>query len=159
MVASQTLRNNLMTIIPNVFPAAAGIKRWQATLLAVIPPYITAFFYRDVNKLAGFTGGYAGVFIQLIIPAMLALLARRWEQSNIRSQGPNILRSPFGSSIWPKLILCWALICLVANTTFHVVGGASSASAHDHTNATQLWADTSTDAEQTEATLWSAGMH
>ena len=110
-----TLRNNLMTIIP-----FRGVKRWHCTLLAVLPPYLIAFLYRDVDSLAGITGGFAGVFIQLIIPAMLAILARRWEAANVNGAGRNVHKSPFSSDFWPKLVLVWAALCLAANTYIDV---------------------------------------
>ena len=87
-----TLRNNLQTIIPGIL--GIQLKRWQCTLLAAVPPYVCAYLYRDVDSLAGITGGYAGVFIQLIIPAMLAILARRWEAEH-PSAGINMHRSWF----------------------------------------------------------------
>ena len=110
-----TLRNNLMTIIP-----FRGVKRFHCTLLAVLPPYAIAFLYRDVDSLAGITGGFAGVFIQLIIPAMLAILARRWEAANVNGAGRNVHKSPFSSDFWPKLVLVWAALCLAANTYIDV---------------------------------------
>ena len=107
-----------MTIIPGL--TGVQVKRWHCTLLAALPPYVTAYFYRDVDHLAGITGGYAGVFIQLIIPATLAILARRWEAAN-PSAGVNVHRSPFGSSFWPILLLAWSVLCLGANTTFNIL--------------------------------------
>jgi hypothetical protein len=114
--AAITLRNNLMTILPNLSPCFANIQRWQATLITVIPPYILAFFYRDVDVTAGITGGYPGVFIQLAIPATLALLARRWEAANMRLQGPNVHASPFRDIRWPYAILVWSALCLLTET-------------------------------------------
>ena len=113
-----TLRNNLMTIVPGL--TGMPVKRWQCTLLAALPPYVVAFFYRDVDSLAGYTGGYAGVFIQLIIPAILAILARKWEAEN-PSAGRNVHRSPFSSGLWPRMLLVWAVLCLIANTSFIVM--------------------------------------
>lgn len=105
-----------------MFPALDGkLQRWHCTLLTALPAYTIAFFYRDVDALAGFTGGYAGVFIQLVIPAMLVLLARRFEDSSKAMLGPNPHSSPFRSDTWPKAVLAWAVLCLVVNTTFNVL--------------------------------------
>ena len=53
-----TLRNNLMSIIPALVPSLSGkLRRWHCTLLTALPAYTIAFFYRDVDALAGFTGG------------------------------------------------------------------------------------------------------
>lgn len=113
-----TLRNNLQTIIPGLL--GIQLKRWQCTLLAALPPYVCAYLYRDVDSLAGITGGYAGVFIQLIIPAMLAILARRWEAEHPHA-GNNVHRSWFTNEWWPSVLLAWACACLVANTAFNVL--------------------------------------
>lgn len=85
-----------------------------------MPPYITAYLYRDVDSLAGITGGYAGVFIQLIIPAILAILARRWETEH-PGAGVNVHRSWFTSDWWPSVLLAWAALCLLANSTFIIL--------------------------------------
>lgn len=113
-----TLRNNLQTIVPGLL--GIHLKRWQYTLLAALPPYITAYLYRDVDSLAGITGGYAGVFIQLIIPAMLAILARRWEAEH-PGAGVNVHRSWFASEWWPNVLLAWAALCLLLNTVFNIL--------------------------------------
>lgn len=113
-----TLRNNLQTIVPGLL--GIQLQRWQCTLLAALPPYVTAYLYRDVDSLAGITGGYAGVFIQLIIPAILAILARRWESEH-PSAGVNVHRSWFASEWWPRVLLVWATLCLLANTAFDIM--------------------------------------
>jgi hypothetical protein len=65
-------------------------------------------------------GGYAGVFIQLVIPALLVLLARRFQKKNV-GLGPNPHASPLRAACWPIAILLWAAACLAVNTTFHVL--------------------------------------
>ncbi len=75
-----TLRENLRTLLHKFGPethseassnenteSAFGsfVSRHSYALLAIVPPFIIAFFTEDVSMLVGFTGAYAGLGIQV----------------------------------------------------------------------------------------------
>lgn len=65
----------------------------------------------DVEDLASYTGGYAGVGVQFVVPSLLVLAARRRAVSD-----PGTLASPFKGKAWPLGLLVWSAITLVLIT-------------------------------------------
>eukprot|EP01147_Barroeca_monosierra_P009219 gene9219-1505_t len=73
-----TLRNNLQHLLERPekpFPPA--VRRIILPLLAIGPPILVGYFTENVGFLVSFTGSYAGVAIQYIIPTLLCFFARR----------------------------------------------------------------------------------
>nr|KAG5713689.1 hypothetical protein BaRGS_024737 [Batillaria attramentaria] len=118
-----TLRNNLKGILAR--PSYSNfVNHYLIALLAVVPPTIVAVITNKVDFLVGITGSYAGAGIQYVIPAFLVLSARRQVLDlEARLGGPQIHRSPFGSSVWVYLVLGWAALCVIFVTINHIVTG------------------------------------
>lgn len=91
-----TLRNNLQIFFISMFPQLAAdaeapqdttvpfsvrvkraLRRNLFALMAVGPPIVIALFTHDVDTLVSFTGSFAGLFIQFVIPTCLVYYARR----------------------------------------------------------------------------------
>jgi len=113
-----TLRNNLMRI-PWAQDAAwaQGNNRRQYlfAMIAAVPSLIVASFFQDVDALVSLTGSYAGLFIELVIPAVLVYQARKVMREQYPGE-PNPYRSPFQSTVWLVIILVVAAITLVVVT-------------------------------------------
>ena len=62
-------------------------RRHGATLVAVVPPLVIAIFTQNVNQLVSYTGGFAGLAIQYIIPAWMVFAARRLVERLRRGDG------------------------------------------------------------------------
>ena len=62
-------------------------RRHGATLVAVAPPLVIAIFTQNVNQLVSYTGGFAGLAIQYIIPAWMVFAARRLVERLRRGDG------------------------------------------------------------------------
>lgn len=62
-------------------------RRHGATLVAVTPPLLMAIFTQNVNQLVSYTGGFAGLAIQYIIPAWMVFAARRLVERLRRGDG------------------------------------------------------------------------
>ncbi|TYZ63287.1 hypothetical protein PybrP1_009076 [[Pythium] brassicae (nom. inval.)] len=110
----------------------AFVARHMYALIAVVPPLMVAFCTEDVSMLVGFTGAYAGLGIQWVVPTCLVFcLRRRLEAERTRSLAQtddgavksgalvpknastqNPFGSPFAHVGWLYLIL----VCAVAST-------------------------------------------
>lgn len=116
-IISVTLRSNLQAIFSSCdwwFLRALFVP-----LLTVIPPVLIAMTTENIETLVGVTGSYAGVVIQYVIPASLILVGRRSIPEGL-SNAPFIYRSPFQSSLWPFLIIVWAIISVIL-VTFDII--------------------------------------
>lgn len=153
-----TLRENLRTLAQSLSgsgdehdEAAAGdervgvlefVSRHMYALVAVVPPLIVAFCTEDVSMLVGFTGAYAGLGIQWIVPTCLVFcLRRRLEAERERAQAAqgsgegegdksdasslkssstqNPFASPFAHVGWLYLILTCAVASTIVITRSH----------------------------------------
>ncbi|EDQ85587.1 uncharacterized protein MONBRDRAFT_34179 [Monosiga brevicollis MX1] len=119
-----TLRNNLALLLakPNGQPRSPIIERVAYPLLAILPPFVVAFFTENVEFLVGITGSYAGVGIQYVIPACLVLFGRRRLERELRERR-NPHRSVFGGKIWIYGVLVWSVLCIALVTFNHIYEG------------------------------------
>lgn len=152
-VITITLRENLRTLALSVgsgsgdeHTEAAAVReesegtgvlafaaRHMYALVAVVPPLMVAFCTEDVSMLVGFTGAYAGLGIQWVVPTSLVFcLRRRLEAERTRSLAQNSdgaakkelevtsasmsTQNPFGSPFAHVGWLYLILVCAVAST-------------------------------------------
>jgi len=131
-----TLRNNLATLGTKLRGQSSANSKFSRLLyptLAIGPPIVVAFFTQEVEVLISFTGSYAGVGIQYVIPALACHLGRqvaRREFGEKRVQ-QNIYRSVFGT-VSVYVILLWSVVCIGLVTYNHV----EAALVKKHGNAT-----------------------
>eukprot|EP00644_Phytophthora_capsici_P006042 jgi/Phyca11/539156/estExt2_Genewise1Plus.C_PHYCAscaffold_21068 len=90
-------------------------------LVALLPPLVVAFFTEDVSMLVGFTGAYAGLGIQWIVPTFLVFCLRRrlaveWKQMHPME---NRFASPFAHQVWLYMVLAFSLVSVVLITITH----------------------------------------
>lgn len=111
-----TLQNNLKTLVlgPHIADSYGFVVRKIAfPTLAVVPPIIVAFYTHNLSSLVEFTGSYAGVIIQYIIPAFLVYSARKCCKRTLGTVSGNRYSSPFKGNFWIFLVICWSLVCIV----------------------------------------------
>lgn len=107
-----TLRNNLETVFKSCFT----IERKQRSILVVVVlllPGVISFFTENINFLVGFTGSYAGVAVQYVIPALLVYNARRQAQLKLRRPLHFESQSFFQSRLWIFGVLLWAWAAII----------------------------------------------
>lgn len=105
----------------------AFIVRNLYALVALVPPLIVAFFTEDVSMLVGFTGAYAGLGIQWVVPTTLVYCLRRrlaLENSLLppklkQSSVLNPFGSPFAHPAWLYTMLLLSLMAIVLITIIH----------------------------------------
>lgn len=111
-----TLRNNLKTLLNTTvkgFVSEPNTKYFYP-LLAVGPPIIVAYFTDNVAMLVSYTGSYAGVGIQYVIPAILVMKARRLETNQkLRFKGAPIHRASCTNPRWIYGVIGWSCLCWV----------------------------------------------
>ncbi|CAI5742583.1 unnamed protein product [Hyaloperonospora brassicae] len=104
-------------------------------LVALLPPLVVAFFTEDVSMLVGFTGTYAGLGIQWIVPTCLVYSLRHrlavdyTHLQPIAAEGPtsastvsghtNRFASPFAHDAWLYVVLGVSLLSVVLVTITH----------------------------------------
>ena len=52
------------------------------------------------------------------------MLSRRWEAFNPEYGRNPQKASAFGNSVFPYAVIGWGMVCLLANTAFHVISWA-----------------------------------
>ncbi|CAF4104866.1 unnamed protein product [Rotaria magnacalcarata] len=115
-----TLRNNLET----VFKSCLNVQRKQRSVLVVcvlLIPCTVSILTENINFLVGFTGSYAGVAVQYVIPALLVYNARRQAQLKLRGpiHFPN--QSFFQNRYWVFCVLLWAWLAIIVITIYHII--------------------------------------
>ncbi|CAI5717497.1 unnamed protein product [Peronospora destructor] len=103
-------------------------------LVALLPPLVVAIFTEDVSMLVSFTGAYAGLGIQWIVPTFLVFCLRRrlvveWNQmhpmpmicpDSVASCGnTNRFASPFKHNAWLYVVLGLSLLSIGLITVTH----------------------------------------
>ncbi|KAI9907280.1 hypothetical protein PsorP6_004729 [Peronosclerospora sorghi] len=143
-----TLRENIRHLALRVsdstpagdIPPSSGLYAFLETnmyaLVALLPPLVVAFFTEDVSMLVGFTGAYAGLGIQWIVPTFLVFCLRRrlaveWKQMQPMEvvethPGPatargnkNQFASPFAHQTWLYLVFGFSLVSIALITITH----------------------------------------
>ena len=115
-----TLRNNLESILKSCI----RIQRKQRILLVLVVllfPCIISIITEDISFLVGFTGSYAGVAVQYVIPALLVYNARRHAQIKLRRPLQFSTQSYFQSKYWVFLVLLWAWLAIIVITLYHIL--------------------------------------
>lgn len=133
-----TLRNNLR----NLITCGTGRKfnfwfmeKMFYPLLAIIPPIIVVYATNNITLLVGFTGSYAGTFIQYVIPICLVVCARRTIQAFLikfkahsiehisvsEEQLVQCFQSPFRHILWGIVILIWSGVSIIFVTVRHII--------------------------------------
>lgn len=111
-----TLQNNLKALVldsQNTETYGFIVRKVTFPTLAVVPPIIVALYTHNLSSLVEFTGSYAGVVIQYIIPAFLVYSARRSCKRDLGTISGNKYASPFKHNFWIFFVICWSLLCIV----------------------------------------------
>lgn len=97
------------------------VERFIFPLLALLPPVAIALATESVEFLVGFTGSYAGAFIQYIIPVALVHRARKQVLEALGLGVKNQHASPFHHGAWLVFVLVWAVACVTLVTVNHII--------------------------------------
>uniref|UniRef100_A0A131XGX2 Putative amino acid transporter n=1 Tax=Hyalomma excavatum TaxID=257692 RepID=A0A131XGX2_9ACAR len=97
------------------------VERFFFPLLALLPPIAVALATESVEFLVGFTGSYAGAFIQYIIPVALVHRARKQVLEALGLGVKNQHASPFRHGAWLVFVLVWAVACVTLVTVNHII--------------------------------------
>ncbi|KAL1442606.1 hypothetical protein MTO96_030698 [Rhipicephalus appendiculatus] len=103
----------------SLFPVL--VERFFFPLLALLPPIAVALATESVEFLVGFTGSYAGAFIQYIIPVALVHRARKQVLEALGLGVRNQHASPFRHGAWLIFVLVWAVACVTLVTVNHII--------------------------------------
>lgn len=108
-----TLRNNLQSLfLYDDTNYNLCLRKLIFPILAVMPPYLIAMSTKDLSKLVGVTGSYAGTGIQYLIPTFLVYYARKKTNKIIGLGVINKFASPFSSNFWLIFVIVWAIACM-----------------------------------------------
>lgn len=117
-----TLRNNLRTLLSRENrPCPSALDKFGFPCLTLIPPITLAYITQDVTELVGYTGSYAGVCIQYVVPAFLVYYCRKETKKQFGARCTNMHASPFKSVFWVILVQLWAFTCIVFVTSDHIL--------------------------------------
>lgn len=91
-------------------------------LVTLLPPLVISLITHDLQLLVGFTGSYAGVAIQYVIPCCLVYFGRKQAVRVFREnfQLRHAYSSPFKSKYWVFFVLLWANVAIVFVTLDHI---------------------------------------
>ena len=115
-----TLRNNLETVLKSCFK----IHRRQRIILVIavlLVPCTVSLITENINFLVGFTGSYAGVAVQYVVPALLVYNARRQAQLKLRRPLHFVNQSYFQNKYWAFVVLLWAWLAVIVITAYNVL--------------------------------------
>lgn len=107
-----TLRNNLLQLLG--LENRGGTSKLKKGLWSIglsIPVIIITIFLRDPQVLITYTGGFTGMVILLLIPALFVQGARRLGQEYIHDR-VNFNKSPFSHPIFPYIVYTFSFITL-----------------------------------------------
>ncbi|XP_015182465.1 PREDICTED: transmembrane protein 104 homolog [Polistes dominula] len=109
-----TLRNNLQSLfLYDDTSYNFCLRKLIFPILAILPPYLIAMSTKDLSKLVGITGSYAGTCIQYLIPTFLVYYARKKTNKIIGLGVINKFASPFASNFWLIFVTVWAIACMI----------------------------------------------
>lgn len=113
--------NQSSTALPPQSCNQVLVERFFFPLLALLPPIAVALATESVEFLVGFTGSYAGAFIQYIIPVALVHRARKQVLEALGLGVENQHASPFRHGAWLIFVLVWAVACVTLVTVNHII--------------------------------------
>jgi hypothetical protein len=115
-----TLRNNLETILKSCVKVQRK-HRFFLVIFVLLFPCTVSIITEDISFLVGFTGSYAGVAVQYIIPALLVYNARRQAQIKLGRpiNFPN--QSFFQSKYWVFSVFLWGWLAVILITLYHLL--------------------------------------
>jgi len=87
-------------------------------LAIVLLPLVVAELTDNVEFLVAFTGSYAGVGVQYVLPALLMWGAKK---RMVAAQVPKEFQSPFRHAAWIGALLVWATFAVIVVTVNHVI--------------------------------------
>ncbi|XP_064537653.1 transmembrane protein 104 homolog isoform X2 [Drosophila montana] len=107
-----TLKNNLQTLFLDMsrYDSYSLFIRLLFPLLAIVPPFCVTYFTENLSTLVAFTGSYAGVGIQYVIPVFLVYFSRKTCSELLGSGIINHYQSPFQSNAWLALVSSWSVV-------------------------------------------------
>jgi len=102
-----TLRNNLLLLLPEHWNSPRIQQRLHVvlSLFASGTPILIAYATSDVSLLVDYTGSYAGLGIQLVIPALLVYSARKVTSNIFGKHTVNPYQSAFSHVGWIIAVL------------------------------------------------------
>lgn len=115
-----TLRNNLETVLKSCIRVQRK-QRFILVIIVLLLPCIVSIVTEDISFLVGFTGSYAGVAVQYVIPALLVYNARQQAQLKLRRPIDFPNQSFFKSKYWVFLVLLWAWLAVIVITMYHIL--------------------------------------
>ncbi|XP_065175112.1 transmembrane protein 104-like isoform X1 [Sycon ciliatum] len=120
-IISITLRNNLKSLFLDPMKTYSfTIERLVFPIAALLPPLAIAFVTDDLTTLVGYTGSYAGVGVQYLIPVAFVYCARKQMPVLLSSSYKNPHKSPFSHMLWVWFIVGWSTACVTFNTYNHI---------------------------------------
>ncbi|RWS30770.1 transmembrane protein 104-like protein [Leptotrombidium deliense] len=122
-----TLNNNLNTLFAwSSYSSQSSqfIRKVFVPLIALIPPVVIALSTSNFVLLAGIVGNYTGISMQLLIPSILLLSARKRlnticendEYSRQQLNARNKYKLSFTFNVLVYFVLIWSILCLVLVT-------------------------------------------
>ncbi|KAH8406411.1 hypothetical protein KR222_005844, partial [Zaprionus bogoriensis] len=117
-IIAVTLKFNLQTIFLDMsqYDTYNVFIRLLFPILTIFPPFCVTYFTDSLSTLVAFTGSYAGVGIQYVIPISMVYFARRTCTELLGSGISNPFHSPFKSNSWLVFILFWSISCVLLVT-------------------------------------------
>ncbi len=115
-----TLRNNLETVLKSCLKVGRN-QRIILVIFVLLLPCTVSIVTENINFLVGFTGSYAGVAVQYVIPALLVYNARRQAQLKFRRPLHFVNQSFFQNKYWVYIVLLWAWLAVIVITIYNVL--------------------------------------
>ena len=122
-----TLRNNLSQCASVVRKSFEGNRMGNLIFpfMVIIPPALISLATEDLQILVGFTGSFAGIGVQYVIPTMLVVCAQRMCRSTLGTGITNPHSSPFRHGAWIIFTVLWTITCIVFIITNYIINGIS----------------------------------
>ncbi|UJR31131.1 hypothetical protein I4U23_018638 [Adineta vaga] len=115
-----TLRNNLETVLKSCMKVGRR-QRILLVIFVLLLPCAVSIVTENINFLVGFTGSYAGVAVQYVIPSLLVYNARRQAQIKLRRPIHFANQSVFQNKFWVFTVLIWAWLAIIVITIYNIL--------------------------------------
>lgn len=117
---SITLRNNLVLLFPETI-RYAKVRHVLLSLFASVTPILIAYATNNISLLVDYTGSYAGLGIQMVIPALLVFYSRKVIARVFGVYTINPYRSFFLHTRWVIMVLLLSAGFFVMVTYNHII--------------------------------------